>query len=176
MPNQSSSRDMPPAAAPSTQGGADAWSPLVSLRDEIDRLFDDFGAGFWRHPLARRLGPTTGLARDMPLSPVIELVDCDTEYCVTAELPGLTPEHVDIRLSDGMLTIRGEKSEETRDEKADCLLSERRYGAFQRSLRLPAGVDPEKITARLAQGVLSVTLPKTPEARQTDRKIEIKVA
>jgi HSP20 family protein len=176
MPNQRSSLDVPPASAPGPQGGAEAWSPLLSLRDEIDRLFDDFGAGFWRHPLTRRAGTHAGLARTMPLSPMIELVDLGTEYCVTAELPGLTPDQVDIRLSDGMLTIRGEKSEETRDEKADCLLSERHYGAFQRSLRLPVGVDADKITAQLAQGVLRVTLPKTPEARKTDRKIEIKVA
>lgn len=176
MPNQGSTHDMPPATTPSTQGRAEAWSPLLSLRDEIDRLFDDFGAGFRRHPLARHLGPQAGLALAMPPSPMIELVDLGTEYCVTAELPGLTPDQVDIRLSDGMLTIRGEKAEETRDEKADCLLSERLYGAFQRSLRLPVGVDADKITAQLAQGVLRVTLPKTPEARETDRKIEIKVA
>ena len=83
---------------------------------------------------------------------------------------------MDIRVTDGMLTIRGEKSEQTRDEKADYLLSERRYGAFQRSLRLPTGADPDKITAQLAQGILTVTMPKTAQARQQERKIEIKAA
>lgn len=176
MPKHSSSVDVQHEAAPSTEAGRDGWAPLVTLRDEIDRLFDDFGSGFWRHPLARRMGPRPSFGVDMPLSPVVEVIDCDGEYRVTAELPGLTAEDVDIRVTDGMLTIRGEKSEQTRDEKADYLLSERRYGAFQRSLRLPAGADPDKITAQLAQGILTVTMPKTAQARQQERKIEIKAA
>lgn len=176
MAKHSTSVDVRRETKPSVETGSEGWAPLVTLRDEIDRLFDDFGAGFWRHPLAQRMGPRMGLAAGMPLSPVVELIDRDGDYCITAELPGLTPADVEIRITDGMLTIRGEKSEETRDEKADYLLSERRYGAFQRSLRLPAGADPDKITAKLTQGVLTVTMPKTPEARQKERKIEVKAA
>lgn len=176
MPKEASAVDVQKQTAPGTQTSSEGWAPLVTLRDEIDRLFDDFGAGFWRHPLARRMGPRAGLLPETALAPVVELIDRDGEYCITAELPGLAPENVEIRVSEGLLTIRGEKSEEIRDEKADFLMSERRYGAFQRSLRLPAGADAEKITATLAQGVLTVTLPKTPEARQKERKIEVKAA
>lgn len=176
MPKESSSVDVQQKAAPSAETSGEGWAPLVTLRDEIDRLFDDFGSGFWRHPLARRMGPRARLLPEIPLAPVVELIDRDGEYCITAELPGLAPEDVEIRVSEGLLTIRGEKTEETQDEKADFLMSERRYGAFQRSLRLPAGADADKITATLAQGVLTVTLPKTPEARQKERKIEVKAA
>lgn len=176
MAKHSSSVDVQRETAPGPEAGRDSWAPLLSLRDEIDRLFEDFGTGFWRHPLARRMGPRAGFGPEMALSPVVEVVDCDGEYRVTAELPGLAPEDVEIRITDGMLSIRGEKSEETRDEKADYLLSERRYGAFQRSLRLPAGADPDKITAQLAQGILTVSLPKTAAARQQERKIEVKAA
>lgn len=163
-------RDTAPARAQSR----DAWAPLSGLRDEIDRLFDDFGAGFWRHPLARRMQPEADLEGGIALSPMIEVVARNGGYAITAELPGLGPKDVDIRVSDGMLTIRGEKTEETHDEDASYLVSERRYGAFQRSLRLPAGTDPDKITAQLAQGVLTLTLPKTADAIQNERKIEIK--
>ncbi|MEY3002833.1 MAG: hypothetical protein RLZZ491_9 [Pseudomonadota bacterium] len=176
MPNNSSSVDVQRDTAPSPQPGRETWAPLVSLRDEIDRLFDDFGAGFWRHPLARRVAARPSFGLELPLSPVVEVVDCDGEYRVTAELPGLAPADVEIKIADGLLTIRGEKSDETRDEKADYLLSERRYGAFQRSLRLPSGADPDKITAQLAHGILTVTMPKTAAARQQERKIEVKAA
>jgi HSP20 family protein len=154
----------------------ETWAPLSGLRDEIDRLFEDFGTGFWRHPLARRTQPAAGNGAGIALSPVIEVVARNGGYAITAELPGLGPEDVEIRVSDGMLTIRGEKTEETHDEQASYLMSERHYGAFQRSLRLPAGTDPDKITAELAHGVLTLTLPKTAEAIQKERKIEIKTA
>jgi HSP20 family protein len=103
-------------------------------------------------------------------------VECDGEYRVTAELPGMTAENIDIKLSDGTMTIRGEKSEEKKEEKEDYLVSERRYGEFQRILSIPSGVDAEAVSADFANGVLTVTLPKTPEAKQKERKVEVKSA
>ena len=75
---------------------------------------------------------------DWALRPATEFVECDGEYRMTAELPGMTVEDIDIKLSNGTITIRGEKSEEKKDEKEDYLVSERRYGEFQRSLTLPS--------------------------------------
>lgn len=155
---------------------AEPWSPLMNLRSEIDRLFDDFGGGLFRHPFA------TGLPRRWPMmegwevSPAMELVECDGSYSISAELPGIAPENIEIKLSDGMITIRGEKSEEKKEEKEDYLLNERRYGEFQRSLPLPAGIDAEAVTANVSNGVLTVTLPKTVEAKQKERKVEVKAA
>lgn len=163
------------AAPPAAPARPEGWAPLMSLRSEIDRLFDDFGTGFWRQPLSRmqHILPAAG---DWAPSPATELVECDGEYRVTAELPGMTPGDIEIRLSDGTLVLRGEKSEEKKDEKEDYLLRERRYGAFQRSLPLPSGIDADKVSARFANGVLTVTLPKSAEARQKERKIEVKAA
>lgn len=162
-----------------TAGGpvqAEGWPPLVSLRHEIDRLFDDFGAGAWRQPLSRRMQGLFPASGSWFMSPATELVDCDGEYRITAELPGMTADDIEIKLSDGTITIRGEKSEEKKEEKEDYLLSERRYGSFQRSLPLPSGIDADKVEASVANGVLTVTLPKSEEAKQKERKIEVKAA
>jgi HSP20 family protein len=113
---------------------------------------------------------------DWQLSPAVELVDCGDAFRITAELPGMAPEDVEIKLGDGTLSIRGEKSEEKKEEKEDYLLSERRYGAFHRSVALPPGVDADAVAAEVSNGILTVTLPKSAEARQKERKIEVKAA
>ena len=154
----------------------EGWPSMLSLRNEIDRLFDDFGAGRWRQPLSRRVHSLFPASSEWALQPATELVECDSEYRITAELPGMTAENVDIKMSDGTITIRGEKSEEKKEEKEDYLVSERRYGEFQRTLSLPSGVDADAVSADFANGVLTVTLPKTPEAKQKERKVEVKSA
>lgn len=161
--------------AETSPSATEGWGPLMSLRDEIERLFDDFGGGFWRRPPARR-GSQTSEPMAWRLSPLMEVVDCDGEYRIAAEVPGLSAEDLDIRLSDGALTIRGEKSEEKREEKADYLMSERRYGAFHRTIPLPTGADAEHISAALSNGVLNITMPKTAAAKAAERKIEVKAA
>jgi HSP20 family protein len=75
-----------------------------------------------------------------------------------------------------MLTIKGEKQEQKEEKKKDYFLSERRYGSFERSFRLPDGVDANKIAATIKKGVLTVTLPKTAEAQKPEKKIEVKAA
>lgn len=152
------------------------WGPMMSLREEIDRLFNDFGSGFWRRSLMRRTGVESPAPMAWRLSPVVEVVDCNGEYRIAAEVPGLAATDVDITLHDGMLTIRGEKSEEKRDEKPDYLLSERRYGAFHRTIPLPSGADAEHISAELSNGVLTISIPKTAAAKAAERKIEVKAA
>lgn len=150
------------------------WPPLAALRGEIDRLFDDFGTGLWRSPRAARRDRGGMLWTDAALAPALEVVDRDTHYEIKAELPGLSPADIELALDAGMLTISGERSEEMRDEKDDYLLSERHYGAFRRSLRLPPGTDADKIAAELAQGVLTISVPKTEQARISARKIAIR--
>lgn len=159
-------------ATPASSGAG--RGSMTTLRDEIDRLFEEFGGGHWRQPLSRRMQGLWG--SDLVVSPATELVECDGEYRITAELPGMSPEDVEIKLTDGLITLRGEKSEEKKEEKEDYLLNERRYGAFQRSLPLPPGIDAEAVSASFANGILTVTLPKSAEAKQKERKIEVKVA
>jgi len=135
-------------------------SPLVSLRREVDRLFDDF----FRAPM---LG--AGLARAASW-PSVEVKDTDREIRVTAELPGMTEKDVELLVEDGMLTLRGERKSETQDEERGY--SERFYGRFERRLGLPSGVDAAGCKAAFRDGVLTVTLPKSPEA-QRGRRIPI---
>ncbi|PWJ20579.1 HSP20 family protein [Jannaschia seohaensis] len=173
MSKKKSEIDVRKEPAPASVEG---WPSMTSLRNEIDRLFDDFGAGRWREPLSRRMHALLPASADWPLQPATEFVECDGEYRLTAELPGMTAEDIDIKLSDGTISVRGEKSEEKKEEKEDYLVSERRYGAFHRTLSVPSGIDADGVKAEFANGVLTVTLPKTQEAKQKERKIKVSTA
>jgi HSP20 family protein len=154
-----------------------AWHPLDSLRREIDKLFEDFGLRSLRAPLGRNsVDPEPFWRGEIMFAkvPAVDFVDDDKAYVVSAELPGMAESDVEVKFSDGTLTIRGEKKEEKEERKKDYYLSERRYGSFQRAFQVPHGVDAEKIEARFANGVLTVRLPKAPETAKNEKKIEIK--
>lgn len=136
-------------------------SPFVQLRREIDRMFDDV----FRAPMLGGLG--TGTAA----WPRLEVNETDDEIRVTAELPGMREEDVELFVQDGMLTVRGERKEE-RDEK-DRGWSERYYGQFERSVTLPDGADEEHCEAEFRDGMLRVRMPKSEQSRR-GRRIPIK--
>lgn len=153
--------------------------PFASLRREIDRLFDDFEWGSWRSPFRRSLFDVEPFLRGEVTwgkVPAVDVADTASGYEVTAELPGLDEKNIEVKISDGTLTIKGEKKEEKEEKKRDYYLSERHYGSFQRSFSVPDGVDAEKTEATFKNGVLTVTLPKTAEAQKKQKKIEIKKA
>lgn len=154
-------------------------SPLSLLRTEIDRLFDDFS---WPD-----FGFSAGRDRAMAVppalrsvfragAPAMDLVERASEYEAQVELPGMAPGDIEIRMTDGTLVIKGEKTAEREEKDENYHLSERTYGAFQRAFRLPPGIDPDKVEAKFDNGVLKVRLPKTAEARDSERKIEVKAA
>ncbi len=145
------------------------WAPFESLRREIDRLFDD-----WRLP-SRVLGfEVPRVSRAVwQVAPMMDVMEKEDAYEITAELPGLDEKDVEIKLSNHTLTIKGEKTEQKEDKQTDYHLSERRYGSFQRSFRVPDGVDADKIDANFTTGVLTVKLPKTAEAK-AEKKIAVK--
>jgi len=136
------------------------WRPFESLRREVDRLFEDFQLGSWRSPFG----------------PAVDIVEKEKAYEITAELPGMDESNIDVKFSDGTLTIKGEKRDEKEEKKKDYYLSERRYGSFQRSFGVPDGVDADKIEANFKNGVLTVTLPKTAQAQKSEKKIAIRAA
>jgi HSP20 family protein len=154
----------------------EAWHPFETLRKEVDRLFDDFGDGFWGRPL-RSLAR---LERDWPKKvaarPAVDIAESEKAYEITAELPGLDEKNIEVKVASGALTIKGEKKEETEEKKKDYYVSERRYGAFERYIALPKDVDTGKIEATFKCGVLKVVLPKTAEAQKSAKKIEVKAA
>jgi len=103
--------------------------------------------------------------------PAVELVEADGEFVLTAEIPGMGKEDVDISIEDGVLTFKGEKKFEHEEERDRMHIRERQYGAFQRSFTLPRNVEAQKIKAEYHDGVVRVHLPKGPEAK--GRHIEI---
>ena len=170
------SKDDTKSTAPETVGSP-VPHPLVDLRDEVDRLFDRFSTRFPSLPTGRSLfdwdpfGGSRGAAGFA--APSVDIAETDESYDVTADLPGVSEKDINVELKDDVLTVSGEKKEESEKKQKDYRLSERRFGSFKRSFRLPSGVDEDKVTANFKDGVLKVVLPKSAEARKKSRKIDI---
>ncbi|MFP5469001.1 MAG: Hsp20/alpha crystallin family protein [Alphaproteobacteria bacterium] len=159
--------------------GLQTWHPIESLRREIDRIFEDFDRDFWRAPLRRSfqdIEPVLRRGLSWGASPAIDIVDKNEAYQVVAELPGMDEKNVEVKLVNGSLTIKGEKRDEKEEKKKDYYLHERSFGSFERSFALPDEVDADKIEASFSKGVLTVTLPKKPEAVKPEKKIEVRAA
>jgi HSP20 family protein len=151
------------------------WEPIRSLRQQIDRLFTDFDWPDLRLAWPRKaaLVPDAWPGFGVTIPPV-DLVERNGGYELQAELPGLAEDQIEVKLSNGMVTIKGEKSSERAEDDDDYHLHERSFGSFQRSFRVPSNVDTDKIEARFDKGVLKVTLPKSATAIQQERKIDVK--
>jgi HSP20 family protein len=173
LPIKTDTKAPAPSAVP-TPG----WLPVESLRREIDRLFDSFHRGPWGFPFSR-----SAFDFELPslrsagwaTAPAVDVVEKEKEYEITAELPGLDEKNIEVKLTDDMLTIKGEKKEEREEKEKDYHLSERKYGSFTRSFELPETVDKTKIEASFTKGVLTLKLPKTVKAQQS-KDIPIKAA
>jgi HSP20 family protein len=157
-----------------------SWPSFATLRQEMDRLFDQFSRGFpftpsWRRslelPQPWRFETAFGMA-----APAVDVIDKGKTLELTAELPGLDAAGVEVTVSGGVLTIKGEKREEREEKEKNYYLSERRYGSFQRSFQLPEGIDQEKIEATFEKGVLTASVPKSAQAAEEQKKIPIKGA
>lgn len=145
---------------------APAVAPLHYLRDEIDRLFDSFS-------LSRPSKSIFAFPGRAELSPAVELAEKEGGYELSVELPGLEEKDIDVEFADGILTISGEKREESEKKENGYMMSERHYGSFRRQLALPADVDPDAIDAKFHNGVLTLEMKKDREAAQRTRKIKI---
>lgn len=153
--------------------------PLDHLRSEVDRLLTDFLRGYWHVPFKTSVVDVEPYWRgevSFGATPAVDIVEKDDGYKLTAELPGVEQRNVDIKFKDGSLTIKGRKEADQDDEKLDHFLSERRYGEFHRSFRVPDEINADRIAASFKDGVLTVTLPKTAEARKKQKKIAVKNA
>ncbi len=146
-------------------GGID---PLMAMHREMNRLFDDAFRGFGM-PAAM---PRGGQAAPMLLVPRMDATETDNELRITVEMPGVSAQDVGVEVNDDVLTIRGEKRLEEKEDRENTHLTERAYGTFQRSLLLPFRVDPEQVQARFDNGVLSVVLLK-PKEQQTTHRINV---
>jgi HSP20 family protein len=137
--------------------GQEPWGGFGTLRRELDELFDRFGA----------LSP--GLARGA--FPALNLYETEDAYVLTAEIPGIAPEELEISLEGSTVTLRGERKQAS-EEGASVHRSERPAGAFRRAIDLPVPIDGEKVEAVHRNGVLTLRLPKAPEHRP--RQISVK--
>jgi HSP20 family protein len=159
-------------APPAQTSLPDTWQ---SFRSEMDRLFDRFSRGFGLPSLRRMFDVEPAWRSSLSFStPAIDMSEDEKAYKITAELPGMDANDIDVSVTGDMLVLKGEKRQEKEETDKNYHFSERSYGSFQRSFELPASVDRDKIAADFSKGVLSLTLPKTPEAQQQAKKIEVK--
>lgn len=141
---------------------------MDNLHREVDRLFQDF----WRGR-GSMLPESWSLA---DVTPRIDETEDEKAYHVKVELPGMNKDDVEITLSEGVLTIRGEKKQEEEEKGKDFYRQERSFGAFRRSVPVPGAVEEGKIQASFKNGVLSVELPKSKEAQKKVKHISVKAA
>jgi HSP20 family protein len=135
----------------------------------MDRLFDDVLRGA---PSSAGQG---GSRSGVPLAPNIDVGETDKEVRIEAELPGVSEKEVEVSLNDDVLTVRAEMRQERKEDREGVHVSERAFGTFQRSLRLPFQVNPDQVQARFENGVLKVTIPKAQPQERT-RRIQVQGA
>jgi HSP20 family protein len=136
-----------------------AAGPFILLQREMNRLLDDVARG--SAPVQSDVVP-----------PRVDVRETDKELRISVELPGVAEDDLEVDVDDDLLTIRAEKKEEREVEKADQHLTERVYGIFQRSLRLPFVVDPQTVQAQMDNGVLTLTIPKA-KSQSRNRRVQI---
>lgn len=141
--------------------------PILGLQREMNRVFERFWNRFER-PFAA-FDNIFGVG-----SPRTDVVETDKAIEVSVELPGLDEKDIEVTLADDALTIKGEKKAEHEENRKGYYLSERTYGSFYRTIPLPSGVATDDVKAEFRKGVLTVTLPKTPEAQAKVKRIEVK--
>ncbi|HEX2656309.1 MAG TPA: Hsp20/alpha crystallin family protein [Xanthobacteraceae bacterium] len=147
------------------------------MRQEVDRLFSDFGQSFWQAPFRRSMFALDPFRRaNVPWSsaPAVDVTENEKEYEITAELPGMDEKDIEVTVTNHSLVIRGEKQEDKEERKKDYYLHERHFGSFERRFELPEEIDGDKIEATFKNGVLEVKLPKTADARKAEKKITVK--
>jgi HSP20 family protein len=131
----------------------------MPTRDIFEGLFDD-----WRLPAI--------FSEDSSWVPAFDIKENEKEYVITAELPGIDVKDVDATLSEGVLSVKGEKKHEEEDKGEGYHRVERRYGSFHRSFRIPGRVKTDEVDANYTDGILKLTLPKAEESQT--KKIEVK--
>jgi HSP20 family protein len=160
-----------PAAPPSL-------FPLSALRDDIDRAFDRVFKDWPRFGSLMTPDLFNGgefFGKATAVAPRVDVSEDDNAYEIVAEMPGVEEKDIEVAVKENRLTLRGEKKAEREEKKKDYHMTERSFGSYERTFQLPGDIDADKIKAEFAKGVLTVTLPKAPEAKAKERKVAIKV-
>ena len=145
------------------------------FREEMDRVFDDFGFGRnWLSPRSERSWAPLFSATGQVWAPQVEVTQRNNELFVRADLPGLKREDLKVDLTDDVITIQGERRQEEESERGGVYRSERSYGHFYRTIPLPEGAMTDQAKATFKDGVLEITMPAPPEQVTRGRRLEIK--
>lgn len=147
--------------------GSTMYPTYEDVQNRMSRFFEDA----LTEPFGNKMFPQV-----IGWVPATDVVEAANELTITAELPGMELKDIDVSVEEGVLTIRGEKTEEKKEgnEESKMLLYERTYGSFQRSFTLPPTIDATKVTAAFNNGVLKIHMPKSAEVKPKGRKIEVK--
>lgn len=138
----------------------ESGGPLMTrFREEIDSVFDRFLRNPWAPAdFAGEMASLSGFPR-------LDLAESENDVTVTLELPGIDAKHLEIDVTDGALTVRGEKRHEHEEQRRNYRHVERSFGSFRRTIPLPSSIDAKKVDARCRDGVLTVTITKRPDAK-----------
>ncbi len=136
---------------------------LSNFETGFDRLMNDVFSSFNRIPNAF----------DEAWSPRVDIAETENEYSVAIELPGIEKKNLSINVKDSILTIKGEKKAEEKQEGVNYLRMERSYGEFERQFKLSKNIITDKIAAEYKNGVLNITLPKAEEAKPKEIAVKI---
>ncbi|MEJ7930437.1 Hsp20/alpha crystallin family protein [Ramlibacter sp. AN1015] len=151
-----------------TGRGRSAQDPFSDLHREMNRLFDDFiGLGGSAAP--------PGVSGQLMSMPRLDVREDQQEICIYAEVPGVKPSELDLRIEGSVITIRGEKKNAAAEQQQDYHVIERSFGRFQRSIQLPFEPDAQQVRAEFEHGVLTVHVPKQPQPERS-RRIEIQAS
>lgn len=145
-----------------------ARSPFTDFQRQMNRLMEDAFGDFGSFPEVPE--DVRGV-----LSPKVELTEGEKDYRLTAELPGVDEKDIEVNLEGDFLTLKAEKKAEKKEDKDNTHFTERSYGMFQRSMRLPFVADPDAVSAGFEKGVLTVVVPK-PAGGEAKKRIEVKGA
>ena len=138
------------------------WNPTRSLMTDFDRIFDSM----FTHDLPRFSSTKSWML-------AVDVNETETEFFLSADMPGLDKKDVSVNIHDGVITIKGERAIDNEKSTDDYRIRERQLGSFNRSFRLPDNVNEVKVAAKFKNGVLKVTLPKTKEVIPEGRQIKI---
>ncbi|HEY7535510.1 MAG TPA: Hsp20/alpha crystallin family protein [Thermodesulfobacteriota bacterium] len=143
----------------------DPWRDFGSLQGKINRMFDE---------TMRTLYPNEGEELEKGAwAPAVDIYEAEDSFVVSADLPGINKEDIQIDLKDNTLTLKGEKKFEQKVSKDNYIRVERTYGSFVRSFTLPQNVDADKIKAKYKEGVLELSIPKKEEAKPKQIKVDV---
>ena len=140
----------------------DPWRMMHQLQNELNSIFN----------APRASGEDVGTIATSDWAPAVDIKEEDKAYVVKADIPGVDPKDIEVHMEEGILSIKGEKMEESKEEKEGYKRVERSYGSFHRRFSLPDNADAEAISARSKNGTLEITIPKK-EAATLSRRIQV---